>query len=135
MTLTKLAGNDIVKAKEIADKFVATFQNIPRTIFFAIGGTATCVASVLQELSIYDPKKVDGYIIEYDSLTKLQEKLYSLSVEERKKIVGLQIERADIIQSGVSILCSIANMLGMEKFIVSESDNLEGYLLLKLEKV
>ena len=65
----------------------------------------------------------------------MSEKLYKLPVKERKKLKGLQPERAEVIAGGAYLLYAIANKIGLDKIIVSEKDNLEGYLMLKMEKI
>ena len=57
-----------------------------------------------------------------------------MSVSEREKLKGLQKERAKVIASGVAIVLSIMKKLGINKLTVSEKDNLEGYLKVKMEK-
>ena len=58
-----------------------------------------------------------------------------MSVEDRKGLKGLQPERAEVIASGVSVLCELFNYLSLEEITVSESDNLEGYFYSKSEKL
>ena len=90
---------------------------------------------MLQELDPYDPNMVDGYTVSIDQLRNLKQRLYSLSVEERAKLKGLQPERAKVIANGVNILLKLMNRFCIDSITVSEKDNLEGYLKLKLEKV
>ena len=61
--------------------------------------------------------------------------LFSMTVEERKNLVGLQPERAEIMPFGVLILYKIMLRLGVDFITVSEKDNLEGYLKLITEKL
>ena len=134
VTLTDRVGQDQNKAKDYANKRVKEYCIACQTDYYAIGGTATSVASMLLNLKVYDTKQVDGFVINYKSLIDLKEKLYLLSVEDRKNIVGLQPQRAEVIASGVSILSAIMEYLRITKITVSESDNLEGYLMLKRGK-
>ena len=57
-----------------------------------------------------------------------------MTPEERKKVVGLQPSRADIIVAGASILLSGMDLLGIYKVIVSEFDNLEGMIYYYLKE-
>ncbi|MBO5067436.1 MAG: Ppx/GppA family phosphatase, partial [Clostridia bacterium] len=97
------------------------------------GGTATSLASILQELDPYDPNKVDGYAIDVQTLMRLNDKLFSLSVEQRRELKGLQKERAEVIAGGCAVTLAILTMVGVDKITVSEKDNLEGYLMKRLE--
>lgn len=114
---------------------IKLFESIPTTNFFAIGGTATTIASVLLELEPYDPKRVDGLEIELSKLKALEDKLYSLTLEERKKLKGLQPERAKVICGGISLMICLMEKIAITKIAVSEKDNLEGYLKYKTEKI
>ena len=127
-------GQDKNSAEILLLSRINEYGIVPKTNFYAIGGTATSVAAILQELEPYDPKKVDGYFISKNQLISLKETLYKTSVEDRKKIKGLRPERAEVIACGVAILCAVLEMLDVDKIIVSEKDNLEGYLKLKRGK-
>ena len=127
-------GQDEKNTAKFLSKKVLEYGQVPLADFYAIGGTATSVAAMLQELSPYDPSKVDGYVVLKHDLENLTNRLFSMTVDERKKLKGLQPERAEVIASGCSILLSVMKHLGVDKIIVSEKDNLEGYLKLKLEK-
>ena len=66
-----------------------------------------------------------------NSHLKLKNKLFSLSVEDRKKLNGLHPKRAEIIPHGVSILYHLMDRFSIDNITTSEKDNLEGYLLFK----
>lgn len=93
-----------------------------------IGGTITTVAAVHQQLEPYDMNKVHGHLLTLDQIHKLQEKLLSLTLEERRKVKGLHPKRADIIIAGIAILLTTMEKLGIKDLTVSEYDNLEGLL-------
>ena len=125
--------------KDIARQYILNkikeFGNIPNVEFFAIGGTATSLAAIAQELEPYDSSKTDGYTLTVENLKELVDKLYILSVDQRKKLKGLQPERAEVIAGGALLLLLIVEKIVLKKIIVSEKDNLEGYLMLKMEKI
>ena len=128
-------GQDIISANKYIDEKTAEFGEIPKSELCAIGGTATSLAAIAQELDEYDPNKIDGYEISVEQLKDLAEKLFSMSVEERKSLKGLQEGRAEIIAGGALLLYKIAKKARVDKITVSEKDNLEGYLKVKLEKI
>lgn len=98
---------------------------------YGIGGTATSLAALYHELDKYDPAIVNGTVLTAGWLGEMAEKLLSLTVEERKKIRGMEARRADVIAGGCLLLYSILTRFGASHITVSESDNLEGYVLLK----
>ncbi len=98
---------------------------------YGIGGTATSLAALYHELEKYDPKVVEGTVLTREWLCAEAEKLLSLTVEERRALRGMEPRRADVIAGGCLLMYSILNRFNADRITVSESDNLEGYVLLK----
>lgn len=129
--LNTLFSQDKDKITEyLADK-LNEFGKLPSGDLYSIGGTATTIAALLLELEPYDPNVVDGYKIKIEDLKNLVDKLFSLSIEERKKLKGMYADRAEIISGGALELYMIMKMFRTDVCTVSERDNLEGYLMLK----
>lgn len=129
--ITDVCGQE----RSVAEKFVSEnlkdFGDIPKSNYRAIGGTATSIAAMIQELEVYDATKVDGFVVEKEVLSSLVEKLYEMSVEERKNLKGLQPERAKVINGGALVLLRLMEKIGLSQLVVSEKDNLEGYIIKK----
>lgn len=127
--------DDCQQDRSLAEKLILDrikeYGEIPKTLYRGIGGTATSIASTILSLDPYDPKAIDGFRLEISQLESLVDKLYSMPVEERKKLKGLQPARAEVIAGGALLLLNIMKKIGIESLLVSESDNLEGYLELK----
>jgi len=104
---------------------------VPKTTFYAIGGTATSLSAICQRLDPYDPSKVHGYRLGLDEIKNLVDRLYSMTVEDRKKLKGLQPERAEVISGGALLMQKILEFLCVGQVVTSERDNLEGYLIKK----
>lgn len=98
---------------------------------FGVGGTATTIAALRLQLKEYSPAAVQGCHISIEELAALTNKLLSLSAEERKALPGMDVRRADIIAGGAYLLTSVLRTLQADELIVSDSDNLEGYLAYK----
>ena len=49
-------------------------------------------------------------------------------MEEKKRLIGMEEKRADVIAGGAVLLAGIMETLKIEEITFSESDNLEGYL-------
>ena len=134
VSVTDKCGQNSNIATEYIENIIKEYGQIPSVEFCAIGGAATTIAAVLQELEPYDPQKVDGFIVAIEDLELLLKRLYCLNIEERKKLKGLQPARAEVIANGVNILLLIMKKAGIFKIKISEKDNLEGYLIYKTEK-
>lgn len=127
-------GQDFLAVQDFVLDRIKEYGNVPSSTFYAIGGTATSVAALILELEIYDSKKVDGFVLDKNILSSLVRKLFSLSVEERKKLKGMHPPRAEVIAGGAKLLLEIMNKININTLIVSEKDNLEGYLIKRLGK-
>lgn len=96
---------------------------------YGISGTATTLCTMKLKLDEYDASRVQGLILTLDEIEELTELLTSTTIEQRKIMIGLDKERADIIPFGAIILTSIMHSLKLNEIVVSDSDNLEGYLI------
>lgn len=129
--LTDKFGNDKEKIIDFVEKKIEEFGIIPKADFFGIGGTATTLASIDQKMKVYDPKLVHGYSISIERIKEIRDMLFSMTLEQRQRLDGLQKERALVIPSGVALIYSILIKANAKKIVVSERDNLEGYLMIK----
>ena len=98
---------------------------------YAIGGTATTLASVKLELKEYDGEKIQDCPLSLSEVEKIAEELLSKTAEERKEMAGMDIRRADIIAGGALLLFEIMKKLSIERIYTSDRDNLEGYLIFR----
>jgi len=111
------------------------FSVIPDTdgvVFTAIGGTATALAALDLKLTAYDPARVQGHEIPLERMQELCLMLEGMTREQRKGIVGMEEKRADVIVFGAIIMLSFMEEVGATHILVSDRDNQEGYLSLKL---
>lgn len=91
-----------------------------------VAGTVTTNVSVKEKMINYNSEKVHGYILHRSDLEKNLKRFLSLDLESRKKIEGLQPERAESVISGTIITLIIMDMVEKDEIFISEWDNLEG---------
>lgn len=101
----------------------------PDALGVAVAGTATTLAAVDQKLEPYDRRLVHGYILDRDILERLQEQFLALTLEERRRLPGIEPKRADVIVAGTLILTETLAWSGFREFRVSEQDLLDGLLI------
>lgn len=123
----------LVKAAETAA--TAYGQVPPLSLVHAIGGTATTLAALKSGLIVYDSGKITGTTITAAELQGIADKLLSTSVEEIAKMPCMPKGRADVIAGGATALAVLMQRLRIEKIVVSDRDNLEGYAIKKGLKV
>lgn len=131
--LHDMAGRDIKMLEQAALSKIAEYGEFDASSFdmYAIGGTATTLASVKHGLKVYDPTITDGTVLYADEIYKMAQYILSLSVEEVRKISGMEPLRADVIGGGCLLTYLVMKHFNVDKITVSESDNLEGYVMLK----
>ncbi len=93
-----------------------------------IGGTITTILAIRDSISNYTRSSVQGKILSYKDISNVQQKLLAMSVEERKSVVGLHPNRADIICYGIEILLFIMKDKCIDRIIVSDFGSMEGYM-------
>lgn len=100
-----------------------------------VGGTATQLAMLFLKLPRYNPKQVQGYRMDVEQLENLFWLMARLPLEQRKKMAGMDPQRADVILPGCAILISVLKQLGAQAVWASDSDGLDGYLMQKMETI
>lgn len=128
-----LAGRDgavdaeaIARAREIARealKPLAEQEAVERLAF--VGGTATTAGYILKG----QRTPVLSYPLTPEDLQRTLDRLTQAKLDDRKRIVGLKPQRADILPAGIIILDSALEILGNDRAIATTADLLLGVLL------
>ncbi len=87
----------------------------PAVHLVGTGGTTTILARMEKKLPEFNREQIEGTRFSPTQLRDHVERLWSISLEERRKIVGLPPKRADVILTGTAIYECI-----LEGFQVSE---------------
>ncbi len=117
-----------ISPEEIKEIVLPMVEQIKAAELVGVGGTLTTLAAIAQQMEVYDPARVHGYFLSRNDIAGILDKLDRATLEERKKIAGLQPERADIINAGVRIALTIIEVLGCRGVTVSETDIMYGLL-------
>lgn len=130
--LKDLCGEDEARLDAAIDEKLDLYGEVPSARFYAVGGTATSVCSVCLGLKEYDENKTNGAVLTLSDVEGSYEKLKRLSVDGRAKVFAIDKKRADIIVCGNYLLAKIMKKIRAEQIVVSEDDNLLGYLKKKV---
>jgi len=126
-------GEDLVKLEEfIRGELLKVKEEIePSQNFtvFAVGGTITSVVAMEEKMEVYKPEVVHGYRVTKHLIDKWYKHLSSLPIEERKKVVGLEENRADVIIPGLAFFKVFCEVFSKESLTVSEVGLLYGLAL------
>ncbi|MBL9139629.1 MAG: hypothetical protein JNK85_27415 [Verrucomicrobiales bacterium] len=80
-------------------------------VYVAVGGTAVILARIARALETFDRHRIEAEPISVSSLRQITERLWSLSLAQRREVVGLPPERADILPGGAVIYEGILGTL------------------------
>ena len=92
-------------------------------------GTVTTLAAIDQELSDYDPVKINNYPLSRETLKAIYTRITTLPLSERSGIAGLEKGREDLIIPGTAILLEIMDLFQSSALTVSDAGLLEGILI------
>ncbi len=115
------------------EQFIQTFwQKMPRrpleSCLIGVGGTLTTLAAVNQHLPRYCFEKVDGFTLSQIQIEKSLDRFMKCTLQERKTIIGLEPERADIIVPATLILKTFMDWSHQEEIVVSARGVRFGFL-------
>ncbi|NLD97165.1 MAG: Ppx/GppA family phosphatase [Synergistaceae bacterium] len=85
-----------------------------------MGGTVTSLASVKHKMEVYDPDIVQGSVLTLEDIRGMIKMFSSMTLEERRGVVGLQPKRADVILAGTCIVSVLLEIFGASSFTVSD---------------
>lgn len=87
------------------------------------------LVAVRERMRVYDTARVHKALVTRTDLDAVSERLQSVALSERERIVGLDPGRAPVIVAGMVILQTVLDLAGVDSFTVSESDILHGIVL------
>ena len=106
----------------------------PRDNWAGVGGTMTTLGAMQKHVPLFDQNKCEGMIMTRTEVASWGRKLARMPMAERKTIVGLMPQRADIIPSGIAILEAAMRSFGITQMHLSAHGNMDGYLKKKFKE-
>jgi exopolyphosphatase/guanosine-5'-triphosphate,3'-diphosphate pyrophosphatase len=128
--LTERFGDDFDAAGQYVRELLP-----PLDVRAAIGvaGTVTSLAALDLGLDEYDPERVHGHRLDVLAVDEQLRRLAAMPLEERRRVPGLDPERAPVIVAGASILRELLRRYDLAEIEVSEHDLLYGAALAAAE--
>lgn len=125
----------IAEAKAVLAPVFALADKVKVDRWVGVGGTATTLAAIDLQLTAYDAEKIQDHPITREFVSRKLDEMLAMTLEQRRRIPGLQPDRADIICAGAAIMMAFFELSGAETVYASDSDNLMGYLRSNAEKL
>jgi exopolyphosphatase/guanosine-5'-triphosphate,3'-diphosphate pyrophosphatase len=115
---------------EAAEEFINSLLDTSGVDFAAatwvgVGGTATCLSAIAQQLPAYDAEIVHGSVVSQDVLDDLTQDLLRMTIAEIAAIPTMVPGREDVITAG-ALVCREIGLRTNLPLIVSETDILDG---------
>ena len=85
-----------------------------------MGGALTNLAAVRHGLASYDADVVQGTVLERAEIERQIDLYRTRSADQRRKIVGLQPARAEVILAGACIVRTVLDKLECDELTVSD---------------
>ncbi len=111
-------AKDLLALEQYADGIMSGYGSVDADLILAVAGTPTTLACVDQEIN-FDESKVEGFRLTKEIILKLKNRLIPMTNGERKKIVGLEPLRADVIVAGCVLLEISLKLAHATEMIVS----------------
>lgn len=87
--------------------------------FVGTGGTTTILARIHLCLRSFNRELIDGATLTHPQVEALVERLWSQPIEQRRSIIGLPSNRADVILPGVAIIHQVMRVLALPTLRIS----------------
>lgn len=128
-----LSGRDGPVAKEAVSKArgiardalqpMSEKGSVERVAF--VGGSATTTAAIVRGRSA----AITTHPLTRAELQRTLDRLLAMTLDERKKIAGMRVQRADILPGGIIVLDTALELLDQDRALATTADLLLGILL------
>ncbi len=105
--------------KPAMDREVSLHSPDAKLQLVGTGGTTSILARMEAKLEAYDRAKIEGVRLTASRLRWHVDHLWSLPLEERKKVVGLPKSRADVILTGAAIFEAVMKHFDFDHLRIS----------------
>jgi exopolyphosphatase/guanosine-5'-triphosphate,3'-diphosphate pyrophosphatase len=128
--LTERFGDDLDACAAHVRASLPTLE--PRQAI-GVAGTITAIAALDLGLVEYEPERVEGHRLTAGGVQAQLDRLAALPEEERRRVPGLEPERAPVIVAGAVIVREVLARYDLAELAASEHDILHGAALAAAE--
>ncbi len=83
------------------------------------GGTSTILARMELQLGTFDRERIEGTFLDLQAIERIKHRLWTIPLAERRTLIGLPPNRADVILPGVLIFEQVMKTFALETLRVS----------------
>jgi exopolyphosphatase/guanosine-5'-triphosphate,3'-diphosphate pyrophosphatase len=100
-----------------------------RPLLIGVGGTITTLVAFKERMTLYNPERINGYILHQEVLAEIFQSLNRLTSAQRLEQPGIIRGREDIILYGILIYLEMMDYCGFKSIIASDRGLRFGYFL------
>jgi exopolyphosphatase/guanosine-5'-triphosphate,3'-diphosphate pyrophosphatase len=93
----------------------------PHSLLLGSGGTAVNLAAVAKAAGLISAREVHGAVLRHSTVAELVDLFRTLPLKFRKRVPGLEPERADVILAGAMILHQLMASIGATSITVTSN--------------
>lgn len=134
-----IAATEVFKAMIFVNKIFQSVWwlrkglNLP---IIGLGGSNRTLAKINRRFNnLLDTNDIHGYQLRDDAINETFERIIGMNLDERKKVPGINKERADIIVGGLIPVILLMNYLDSDRIMFSTSGLREGILFERLHDI
>ncbi len=117
------------------DKHAAMLQPSATGICIGTAGTITTLAAIEQGMVEYEPDRINRSVLTRECIDAIVHTLSSCTLEERRRIPGLERGREDIILAGAIVAQELMERFRYTSMLVSDGGLREGIVLDLFERI
>jgi len=91
----------------------------PRSLLLGSGGTVVNLAAVAKAAGLITAREVHGAVLQHSTVAELVDLFRTLPLKFRKRVPGLEPDRADVIVAGAMILHQFMASIGATSIVVT----------------
>ncbi|MPT48888.1 MAG: Ppx/GppA family phosphatase [Sphingobium sp.] len=124
--------------ERVADSFAPFALRLPENVqgvrLLGTSGTVTTLASIHLNLQRYNRQMIDGLIVPSDAMRDIARRLSVMTLDQRRALPSVGVERADLVVAGCAILEAILDIWPAERLGIADRGIREGILRLLMEQ-
>lgn len=134
-----IAATEVFKAMIFINKIFQSvwwLRNGLNLPIIGLGGSNRTLAKINRRFNnLLDTNDIHGYQLRDDAINETFERIIGMNLDERKKVPGINKERADIIVGGLIPVILLMNYLDSDRIMFSTSGLREGILFERLHDI
>jgi exopolyphosphatase/guanosine-5'-triphosphate,3'-diphosphate pyrophosphatase len=126
----KVAALQAELSRELRDFYRKHFGELLEGSPALVGtaGAVTTLAAMAQGLTVYDPERVNNYILTKEQVADLAGRLAALPEKERALLPGIEPAKAGVMVAGALIVQTILEVFSQDHLVTIDAGLLEGVL-------